>query len=763
LWATNHVYHGLLARPGSGILVYWDDFCIYADSIRAFAKVLREVNDRHERHNVVVSRSKIKNPSNTVVWGGWLVSSVGMALTAKFLAKPDPPAPTTLADWQQQIGALNYFSHNVPGLSLLLAPAQAFLTASIATAGLISRKGAKLKRFVVDAPANTRDALRAAWDAVRNRPLLAHHDSTKTVVLVTDASSTVGWSAVYLIVATEQWRSFRGGEIPIHELQFDVLACRSGTWTQAQRAWPVHRQEFFAVVTAITDAPYYFLGAAFAVLCDNIDTVHWLSSDFVQNSDYAARAGPDGLARIENGKIDIPDVNDLRQRFLILAHMGHRGAHALAVAIQRRGFSWSSLIADAVAFVAHCVHCRVNRGPPLSHVPLGTVPIGDSFNSVVTLDHMSMGHSTAGFTDILVILCTFSRLVVLVPVNGTSASVAVIAFIANWVAIFGPPPHLLTDSGPAFTAELAQAYAEAAGANWHTTIPNVPRSHGTVERAIRDARHLFRTMLVEARLRSSDWALIAPAVAFAFNNTPAAALGDYAPIEVALAIPRRDPISTILAAGRPLRITPPADFADHVAEMHGSLSEIRAAATAARTARRSREHARADHALPVYQPGDWVLLPDLTRPTNASWSILAQVVSKESDYIYVVRPSTPPRDELRRHIVHLRAFDDASYNAPANLLEYAARYRDVEYPFSDFLDFRRDTAGRSFEVLVRWEGFPESEDSWVPIAGLMRDARTYTRNWFQAARSDPRFQDPAHTSLLNAVFQAYPQLSRGAV
>ena len=374
---------------------------------------------------------------------------------------------------------------------------------------------------------------------------------------------------------------------------------------------------------------------------------------------------------------------------------------------------------------------------------------------------MAMGHSSSGFTDILVILDTFSRFLVLVPVTSTSAVATVTAFVTHWVAVFGPPSYLLTDSGPAFTSELATTYADVAGTAWHTTIPNVPRSHGTVERAIRDLRHLFVTMLAEAKLRRSEWAYIAPAVAFAFNNTPAAALGDYAPIDVALGITPRDPVSAVLINDKPVRVRAPADFPDHVAELHRSLDAARELAAAARKARRDREHDRAAHPLPVFAPGDWVLLPDLTRPDNASWSILAQVVSKESDYIYVVRPSTPPHDELRRHIVHMRAFDDAMYRAPANLLEYAARYRDVEFPFDDFLDIRRN--GRAFEVLVRWSGFPETDDSWEPLAALMRGGKKFPRDWLHAARTDPRFSKPPYPALLHAVFQAYPQLKRGVV
>jgi hypothetical protein len=768
-----------------------------------------------------------------------------MALTARFLASADPPPPTTLADWQQQIGALQYFSHNVPGLGLTLSVPQTFLNEQIQALGVPSRSASTLKRYAPPAPPPVLDAIRNAWKAVRERPLLAHYNPNDVVVLVTDASSLHGWSAVYLTADASAWASFCAGEVALESIDFDIIGCRSGTWTPVQRTWAVHRQEFYALVTAVVDAPFFFLGARFAVLCDNADTVLWLRNDTISrlnpvthawalrwlerlamfdflvyhnpgaspfhfvadiisrhprasaltlnalepshNADgahidsfafpslseirlltaedptYAARAGPEGLARRDNGNIDVPPGHDLRVRFLILAHTGHRGADALVHTIRRHGFDWDTLAADAAKFVSECFHCRVNRGPPLSHVPLGTVPIGQSFNDIVTLDHMSMTPSAEGYTDVLVLLDTFSRYLVLVPVNSTSAASTVSSFISRWVAYYGPPAALLSDSGPGFAAALAQGYAEAAGITWHTTTPNMPRTHGSVERCIRDLRHLFNVTIAEAHLRKADWATILPVVAFAYNNAPAASLGHHAPIEVAFGIPPRDPVHTIINEDRPVNVTVPPDFAQHVAALHQSLTDIRGSASSARSTRRAREHAAVPNEMPNYSPGDWVLVPDLSDPNAPTWTLLAQVISRESPFVYSVRLATPPHDELRRHVAHIRAFDDSAYAAPANLLEAAARYRDAPFPFEDFLDFRRSANGRTFEVLVRWEGFPASQDKWEPLTQLLRDAKTYTRTWFLAARDDPRFQDPGHVTLLRAIFNSHPILSKGAM
>ena len=851
-WATSHVYRDLIARPGSGVLVYFDDILAYADTPATFAVLLEDIAQRHIRHNVVISASKLKDPSTSVTWGGWLVSTTGMALTAKFLAKPDPPVPTTLAGWQQQLGALNYFAHNVPSLSQSLQPIHVFLNDALHAAELSTRKAKVLARVAVTAPTGVLAALRSAWDAVRNRPMLAHHDPDAFKLVVTDASSGVGYSAVFLSVAAAAWALFRAGRKQLADLSYDLLACCSGTWTAAQRAWPVHRQEFYAVVTAILYAPHYLLGSTFAVLCDNRDTVLWLSGDFIstlspythawairwlsklsmysfsvfhnpgasalhfvadvlsrqpravdvsatvnavtlpadhvatgtrapdfimpsldeiriatsEDPDAAARIGTDGLVRDNHGRILIPDHFRLRERLLILAHTalgGHRGAQALLATIRTR-FTWPSLPKDAVAFVAHCVHCMVNRGLPLSHVPLGSVPIGSTFNDVVHLDFISMGASTSGVTDILCVLDSFSKFCVLVPVPSTSAESTVNALLLHWIGLFGAPVQILTDSGPGFAAELTQSYAEIAGIAWHTTIPNVSRTHGVVERAIRDLRALFSTMLGEARLGPSLWPVIAPAVVFAFNNTPVAALGLHAPIEVAIGVPRRDPISQVVLNDRPIVLRPNMDFTLHVTNITSAFNEVRLEARNARRARQQREHARVTHPMPHYSPGDYVLVADTTQEP-VRWRILAQVLSKETDYIYCVRPVAPlgPTQPapLRRHILHIRAFDDAMYNAPAALLDAIQHYADAEYPVDDFLDIRKN--GRELELLVRWDGFPESDDTWEPLRVMLKDMPAFTRQWFVSARMNPKYSHPHYTKLLTDAFRAFPQLQKGGV
>jgi len=143
-------------------------------------------------------------------------------------------------------------------------------------------------------------------------------------------------------------------------------------------------------------------------------------------------------------------------------------------------------------------------------------------------------------------------------------------------------------------------------------------------------------------------------------------------------------------------------------------------------------------------------------PKAPIWTTLAQVVARVTDFVYDVQTSVAPPKLLRRHIMHLRFFDDALYKAPAEILDYAAFYRDAEIPVEEYLDIRRN--GRFLEINVRWVGHPAEPDTWEPINVLLKDMPTFTRDWIRSLKTDPTFQTNPYRILLKDVFNTYKQL-----
>ena len=79
----------------------------------------------------------------------------------------------------------------------------------------------------------------------------------------------------------------------------------------------------------------------------------------------------------------------------------------------------------------------------------------------------------------------------------TTATVDTFAALnTHWLSVFGPPDIIVSDRGPAFASAFATELAALLGSNHHLTVPNVPQTHGSVERAARKLRNAMRAVVV---------------------------------------------------------------------------------------------------------------------------------------------------------------------------------------------------------------------------------------------------------------------------
>lgn len=278
--SVRQIYCDLIARPGSGMLPYEDDFLLYAPTVEQLAVLIDDVNARHARHRVRVSRKKFRRAASSTTWGGYLVRPGQFTLDATRLHAPSPPLPTSLADLQRQIGSLVYFLHCVPDLGEHVRVLQHILTEQMRANNVASRSSTALRRYALRPDARVPTALRAAWAAVAARPFMVSPPPDHHVVIVTDASQLHGYSAVYLSVSPEQWAQYARDELVFARLDFDFLGATSGTWTDAQLSWTPARLEYMASVNSILHAPYAILeGRRFHVITDNIDNSIWLQRE----------------------------------------------------------------------------------------------------------------------------------------------------------------------------------------------------------------------------------------------------------------------------------------------------------------------------------------------------------------------------------------------------------------------------------------------------------------------------------------------------
>lgn len=451
-----------------------------------------------------------------------------------------------------------------------------------------------------------------------------------------------------------------------------------------------------------------------------------------------------------------------RLRLLVVAHSGtagHRGADA-TLRMLRRHFTWPDVAADTHAFVRRCLTCRALSGPARELISFGVIPHGQRFNQIVHVDHASMRPSSTGHANLLVMVDDMSKYTVLTPTKSVSAADTAEAFLDHWIAPHGGPDVLVSDRGRAFNNAVLQRVTEALGTQTHLTVANVSQTNGTAERAIREVRRILDAFATESRTAPADWPAVIPAVMNALNHTPSDRLAGFAPVTLAFNHEPRDPIS-LLRRGDDF-----VQFLNHLVDSaHESLVTLRREAADAREHRRAREagrqnrRARADEP-PNLAPGTFVLVS--TRLTSKTayaptWARIAQVVSRDSPWLYTIRHLHPPHHEEQRHVQHLRHFEDAAYAMPAAVKDSLAFQARLEYTVDSFLDLRRE--GDVFQVLTRWAGFPDPEPpEWEPVQTMLRDVPTMLHAFVRDyERKHPRSQ------LLTALFRRFPQLRREAV
>jgi len=139
------------------------------------------------------------------------------------------------------------------------------------------------------------------------------------------------------------------------------------------------------------------------------------------------------------------------------------------------------------------------------------------------------------------------------------------------------------------------------------------------------------------------------------------------------------------------------------------------------------------------------------------WGTVAQIVRKDTPWLYTVRYLLPPQREEQRHVQHLRYFGDAAYRMPASVRDSFQFNAQFKYQVDHFSDLRRE--GDVFQVRTHWAGFPDQGDvTWEPVSIIVQDVPTLLRQFvLQYAQKHP------HAQLLAALFRRFPQLRREAV
>jgi hypothetical protein len=242
----------------------------------------------------------------------------------------------------------------------------------------------------------------------------------------------------------------------------------------------------------------------------------------------------------------------------VLAHSSGSG-HCSIAETQQRVATWFDFVGRSEAvhkFVASCLHCLCTRKGNVIPRPLASTMHGRYFGHVLRMDflYLSLGNgisvrdSAVPYEAILVLRDDATELVDFWPVSSQRAVDAAAGFV-EWVSRYNKADFLIVDGGSHFKNQLFDKIKEHVGMrNIVPTLPNAHRTAGSIEIMNKLVLNVLRSLLSELHWPVREWPRLLAPLRHYLNNKPRQLLKDKAPIELALGIPREDPLSLVIDA-----------------------------------------------------------------------------------------------------------------------------------------------------------------------------------------------------------------------
>ena len=329
-----------------------------------------------------------------------------------------------------------------------------------------------------------------------------------------------------------------------------------------------------------------------------------------------------------------------------------------------------------------------------------------------------------GYTRLLVVSCHLSSYVRLIPCHVTdSAEDTAKLMYEHWYWFFGIPEWIVSDRDRLFISKFWKALHHLLGTKLQMSTSFHPQTDGKSERANKMVTQLLRAVVDRSQ---HDWANRLTAVEYAMNTAVSESTSKV-PFELVLGfIPR-------ITGGSGMALNLPA-VDDFAMDCKAAVSDARDALMAAkvRQAEQANRHRTEE---PTIEVGDEVMVDSSDRRARFKagddgsraaklfprWDGPYKVISShpaQSTY----RLALPPSDKTHPvfHVSKLKVYQP---NNPALFPN-----REPEQPppvvvkgeeeFTIERIVEEQKVGRGKQYLVRWKGYPESDNSWEPAREL---------------------------------------------
>jgi hypothetical protein len=373
-----------------------------------------------------------------------------------------------------------------------------------------------------------------------------------------------------------------------------------------------------------------------------------------------------------------------------------------------RLYWWPRMRIDITEYVKGCADCqrhKVNTRP--TKAPLQPIyPKSETTPfETVALDFIVKLPVSQGFDSILTITdqgCT--KAAIFIPCNeDITAEETAALYIKHVFAHFGLPTKVISDRDPRFMSKFIQAACKVTGVKHAPSTAYHPRTDGQSERSNQWLETAIRFITDQ---KQKNWAPYLPIAQFAHNNWPSDTT-------------RKSPFFLLM------RFNPRADWihaTSPIPKVTLRLEQLKEARIQARDAMIKAQQSWVKHCdTPKYKEGDLVWLEGKNLCVNQPTAKLAprrhgpfKVTQVMSAVNYRLELPTQWSIHPVFHIDLLTPYKETIMHGP-NFTRPAPELIDgeEEYSVEKILDSRHFGRRRRLQYLVKWEGYPDTENMWV--------------------------------------------------
>jgi len=400
------------------------------------------------------------------------------------------------------------------------------------------------------------------------------------------------------------------------------------------------------------------------------------------------------------------------KRTIIEAHhkspvYGHPGIKRTAQLVARQ-YWWPQLIRDVMDYVKGCTKCqrhKVNTRPTKAPLqPIFPTPEAMPF-ATIALDFITKLPMSQGYDSILTITdhdC--SKAVILIPCQEEIMAKGVAGLLIKYLFVrFGLPTKMISDRDPRFASKLMREMCDIMGVKQNISTAYHPRMDGQSERSNQWVEQYLQFYINE---RQDNWCAYLPMAEFTHNSWPHK-------------ITRKSPFELLMG------YNPRADWIDRpspIPQVALRLQQFREARAQAQELMIRAQNLWVKHKnTPRYQIGDLVWLEGRHLRTN---QLMAKLAPRRHGPFKVVQvmSSVNYRLELPTQWSIHPVFHTDLLTPYCKTLTHGPNYEHLppdlvdgleEYEVEKLLDLWHFGRRRKPQYLVKWKGYPNSDNQWV--------------------------------------------------